>query len=278
MSEELIFDIGFHLGEDSDYFLKKGFKVVAIDANPQCVAAVGTKFGPYINSGQLTLINCAISNFEGYANFNISQESVWSSLNFDIANRQEALKDTVTVKARTLLSLIEEFGMPSYCKIDIEGSDKHALQSLFSIAERPELISVETECIGQEKQLGNGEALETLLLLRKLGYTKFKLVDQTTLLPLLPDEQFYTLDFLGRIRMRARYNYIFLRSYRHKLSKIFGHHFLPGCSGPFGDDISGPWLDFNTARATLLYHREAYYSKKNALNYGFWCDWHAKWS
>ena len=31
----LIFDIGCHLGEDSEFYLRKGFKVVAVEANPE---------------------------------------------------------------------------------------------------------------------------------------------------------------------------------------------------------------------------------------------------
>lgn len=34
MNAQLIYDIGAHLGEDTDFYLKKGFKVVAIEANP----------------------------------------------------------------------------------------------------------------------------------------------------------------------------------------------------------------------------------------------------
>jgi hypothetical protein len=29
---DLIFDVGFHRGEDTDFYLKKGFRVVAVEA------------------------------------------------------------------------------------------------------------------------------------------------------------------------------------------------------------------------------------------------------
>ena len=32
--ENLIYDVGAHLGEDSQHYLAKGFKVVAVEANP----------------------------------------------------------------------------------------------------------------------------------------------------------------------------------------------------------------------------------------------------
>ena len=31
MHEDLIYDIGVHVGEDTDYYLRKGFRVVGID-------------------------------------------------------------------------------------------------------------------------------------------------------------------------------------------------------------------------------------------------------
>jgi FkbM family methyltransferase len=272
--ENLIFDIGLHMGEDTAYYLQQGFSVIAVDANPDSMAAAQKKFEPYVNSGQLTLVNCAITDFEGDINFNISNESVWSSLNFEVANRNKSVKEIISVKARPLCSLINEYGEPHYCKIDIEGSDKNALESLFKSQYRPRFISVETECTGIERQLGEEEALETLLLLKKLGYEKFKLVDQVTLCSLLPGRSFYDMRFLDRIRHRAQF--LFWKSYRDRLSTKFNWRFIPGGSGPFGDDIAGRWLDFNSAKVALLFHRDAYYKQGHALNYGFWCDWHAK--
>jgi len=35
---DLIFDIGSHKGEDTDFYLKKAFKVVAFEANPKLIA------------------------------------------------------------------------------------------------------------------------------------------------------------------------------------------------------------------------------------------------
>lgn len=270
----LIFDIGLHLGEDAAYYLQKGFKVIAVDANPACIAKAEKEFKTYINTGQLILVNCAIADFEGITNFHISKKSIWSSLNFDVANREEFAADDITVSARSLSSLITQYGEPHYCKIDIEGSDKSALESLVTSRHRPLFISVETECIGMVKQLREEEALETLSLLRRLGYEKFKLVDQVTLFPLLPGRRFYDIGFLGKLKYKAQY--LFWKSYRDRLRAKFNWRFAPGGSGPFGDDIAGSWMSFDAAKTALLFHRRAYYKQNHALNYGFWCDWHAK--
>ena len=35
--KNLIFDIGMHIGQDTEFYLKKGFCVVAVEANPKLV-------------------------------------------------------------------------------------------------------------------------------------------------------------------------------------------------------------------------------------------------
>ena len=38
MERKLIFDIGFHKGEDTRYYLYRGYDVVAVDAAPDMIA------------------------------------------------------------------------------------------------------------------------------------------------------------------------------------------------------------------------------------------------
>ncbi len=40
----LIFDIGMHKGEDSEYYLKKGFDVVAFEAHPGLISETKNHF------------------------------------------------------------------------------------------------------------------------------------------------------------------------------------------------------------------------------------------
>lgn len=37
MNNSLIIDVGMHTGRDTEFYLKKGFNVVAIEANPELV-------------------------------------------------------------------------------------------------------------------------------------------------------------------------------------------------------------------------------------------------
>ena len=69
MDRKLIYDLGLHTGEDTEYYLKKGFKVVAIDANPVMVKQAQKKFHSEVSSGQLTLLNVGIAESAGRVPF-----------------------------------------------------------------------------------------------------------------------------------------------------------------------------------------------------------------
>jgi hypothetical protein len=61
MDTDLIYDIGLHKGEDTDYYLKKGFRVVGMEANPDLVNHCKTRFKSAIAGGQLRIIEGAIA-------------------------------------------------------------------------------------------------------------------------------------------------------------------------------------------------------------------------
>jgi hypothetical protein len=66
------------------------------------------------------------------------------------------------------------------------------------------------------------------------------------------------------------------RTNRDRLCSKFKFTFLPGSTGPFGEQLDHKWLDYSTAKEALIFHRNCYMKLKNAYNFGFWCDWHAK--
>jgi hypothetical protein len=59
--KDLIYDVGLHKGEDSEFYLKKGFRVVAIEALPALAQIVTERLRPYLDSGQLVILNVAIA-------------------------------------------------------------------------------------------------------------------------------------------------------------------------------------------------------------------------
>lgn len=75
--EELIYDIGFHKGEDTLFYLLKGYNVVAVDADIELIEEGKSSFKEYIDNGRLILLNYAITNeSDKDINFFISQNTL----------------------------------------------------------------------------------------------------------------------------------------------------------------------------------------------------------
>lgn len=271
MDRHLIFDIGFHKGEDTRYYLSRGYHVIAVDAVEELLEAGGQEFADAVNKGQLTLCQGMVSSADSEAApFYISHNSLWNSAHREIAERKGKESRKITVPAITLKTLMRTYGTPYYCKIDIEGNDILALRSLTGCEELPPYISVETECIGDNDD-ASLTTFTTLDALHDLGYTRFKLVDQSTL-TVLGDEPFYTR---GWSDLRSFYadNYRYGRELLGDEDNPFFHHF-PGCSGPFGEDLLGTWRSYEDAKTLIAFHSKEERSLGHEV-WSFWCDWHA---
>jgi FkbM family methyltransferase len=68
-THSLIFDIGCHDGRDSKFYLKKGFTVVAVEANPSLCRQLKQRFAGQIASGQFLLVEKAIAEQGGDVEF-----------------------------------------------------------------------------------------------------------------------------------------------------------------------------------------------------------------
>lgn len=284
MANQLVFDVGMHEGEDTDYYLSKGYRVVAVDADPVLIELAGQQFGEARREGRLVLVNCAVADEEGEADFHVSEQTLWNSLSPGISGRDHLATKTIRVPTRRLANLFREYGVPFYCKIDIEGWDLVCLKTLEDAPELPAYVSVETECIGDSERLSEAQALETLEQLQRLGYRGFKLVDQRSLAVLTPSASVYlTKPSIWRRAMKrlglggyTYYNHYELSDKnRRRLNELHHHTFPPGSSGLFGPDLAGDWMDIHAARRTLLRHRREYFRMPDVKAYGFWCDWHA---
>ena len=215
---DLIFDVGMHLGEDTDFYLKKGFRVVAFEANADFVRHCQARFADAIKSGRLAVVQGAIAPGSAltvpfYVN---TINSHWGTLNPEWVARNErrgAPSRMVEVRRIDIVEHFRQYGMPYYLKIDIEGSDTAVVAALKTLADRPQFISIETEINHFRRVLWEIE------LLQSLGYRKFKPVQQHN---------------IGGMRLvsPARDGVL--------IEHVFGY----GASGPFGDDLPGEWLDF----------------------------------
>jgi FkbM family methyltransferase len=282
VTKELVYDIGLHDGKDTDYYLQKGYRVVAVDANPVMIKKAERRYASVLRTGQLILLNVAISDVETELSFTISEQDQFSSLD-EAAAKRGGISSKVSVHSKKLSTLFAEYGVPLYCKIDIEGYDSIALQTLEPNS-LPTYISVEAEMVPYNSSIEESDTLLNLELLRKLGYTKFKLVDQDTLNPLKPDEQFYfnrpapstAIVARGFRFLKRKLGLSKLPPYLQHLKDQQGYTFLRDSSGPFGEDVEGEWYDYETAKSMILKQRKDYHALDRAVYYGFWCDWHAK--
>jgi FkbM family methyltransferase len=215
----LIFDVGMHKGEDTDYYLKKGFNVIAFEADPYLVELCSKKFAREIKNKQLIIVHGAIvkitSNTNDHVQFYRNKEnSVWGTVLGDWAERNEILgtsNEIIDVPVVNFAECIVKYGMPYYLKIDIEGMDTICLESLFSFNERPDYISIESEKISFKK------LKKEIALFKKLGYNRFKAINQSSI-----------------TKLREPVNSC--------EGKYLNYQFLSGSSGPFGRDLPKKWV------------------------------------
>jgi FkbM family methyltransferase len=236
----LIFDIGLHNGDDTNFYLRKGFDVVAVDANPDLICSSRERFKNEILENRLTLIHGAITDFNaGAVPFYINAgHTDWSSVFKEVAARQisDQIK-TISVPALRLSDIIGSYGTPFYLKIDIEGGDRAALLQLATTAHRPKYISVEAHDVAY------------LAKLREMGYDRFKIINQAT----------YWV-------------------YRLPSPPLVGdyveHSFSIHQSGPFGEETPGQWVGYQDVDALFLDLQRLGASYPH-LFHDYWYDFHA---
>lgn len=178
---ELIFDLGFHQGEDTDHYLALGHQVVALEANRDLVEAGQERFASAIRSGQLTLVHAAVvghgRGLEQVAFHPHPSRSEWGSVDLRWVRRNAEAHglphaDPVVVTTVSLPDLVQRHGTPWLLKIDIEGADEEVLADLSLLDPRPAYVSWET----------GKESLRAVLAqhrrLQQLGYDRFRIVQQ----------------------------------------------------------------------------------------------------
>ena len=233
--EDLIYDFGVWNGDDTQFYLAKGFRVVAIEANPQLAERNARRFASEILSGQLTLLNLGLADRATVLPFYISlATSEQSSFDGKMARRKGPVRETA-VETVSPADLWSAFGVPYYLKIDIEGYDQFIIASLRDLPDVPRYVSFECAYEGWNGAIG---------LLSDVGYARFKAVDQMK----VPSTK------LPQPSREGRY---------------VDHSFHAGSSGPFGAETPGDWCSADAVQAALDDLR-----RRNPDNKG-WIDIHA---
>lgn len=220
--DDLIYDIGMHMGEDTDYYLKKGFRVIGFEANPELVRMCNERFANQIKCGRLIIVEGAIVDrradddldaVEFYRNRGLS---VWGTVVEAWATRNARAghsSDVIEVRAVDFTESLARHGIPRYMKIDIEGMDTVCIKALSHFEQRPDFVSMEASEMWFDKLMND------LMLLRELGYSGFKVIQQS-----------------GISRQKE--------PNPSREQRYVGYKFQEGSSGLFGHDLPGRWNDY----------------------------------
>jgi FkbM family methyltransferase len=222
MKTDLIFDVGLHSGEDTDFYLKKGFRVVAVEANPTLIEAAKKRFATELDNGSLIIVGKAISTAQDSVRFAInSREAEWGTISTAYAQRNQSAgtsNEWIEVPSIALGSVLREHGIPYYLKIDIEGADYLCIDALKEFKDKPRFISVELTLFTFT------DYFDMIANLWSLGYRKFKIINQEVLKSQVCPSP------------ACEGNYV-------------NYKFGKGSSGLFGNETPGEWIEVEAVLA-----------------------------
>ena len=163
----LVFDIGAHVGSRTRSLLANGAHCVAIEPQPVFSKLLQRLFA---SNPRVTLVSDAVGREHGEAKLHVSsRHPTVSTLSADWVTRVRSTDgfqavnwdQQVTVSVTTLDALISEHGLPTFCKIDVEGMEAEILAGLnvaipiVAVEYIPATIDIALSCINRLQTLGN---------------------------------------------------------------------------------------------------------------------------
>lgn len=134
----LCFDIGAHLGNRTKVWRRLGARVVAVEPQKICLKHLKKRFG---NDPEVTILPVAVAAEAGETLLHVSALTPtitslageeWQEDMRDLSSFHVQWDYSIPVKTVTLQSLVEEYGTPDFCKIDVEDLELEVLQGLHS--------------------------------------------------------------------------------------------------------------------------------------------------
>jgi FkbM family methyltransferase len=238
---DLIYDFGANEGQDTAFYLAKGFRVVAVEANPDLVDMLRATFADALADGRLVLVPHAIAPEAGQQiTFYVNDDnSHWSSSHRDWGTRQDTAYREISVVTVTTADVLAEHGCPYYLKVDIEGEDMNVLHALAATKARPPYVSVEEH------------GVEAIDLLAAMGYRHFKIVNQ-------------------------QQNYLLTNPDPPREGRWVDFAHTGYSSGLFGREVAGEWMGVDEFRRRYLAEfRDADGKEVWTIEHAWW-DIHAR--
>jgi FkbM family methyltransferase len=163
---DLCFDVGANIGNRTIIFLELGAKVTAIEPQKECYEKLTKRFGDKID-----LVKKGLGEKESIEKLYVSELSAISSFSKDHVDvmKEDRFKgtnwnSTVDIEMTTMDNLIDQFGTPVFCKIDVEGYEYDVLKGLSKPLKTlsleyivPENLQVLIDCVNHLKGLGDIE-------------------------------------------------------------------------------------------------------------------------
>ena len=158
---DLIFDIGANIGLETAKFLNYGAKVISVEPQQFCYSQLRSKF---LSEKNVIILQKGVADKPGRKKLYICDKfNEISTFSSDFMTKGRHSKNFIwnrieEVEVTTLDKLIDEFGLPKFCKIDVEGYEYNVIIGLshkipyLSFEFHIELIS-ETKKIIAELQL-----------------------------------------------------------------------------------------------------------------------------
>jgi FkbM family methyltransferase len=169
-ANDLVFDIGSHVGDRIAAFRRLGARVVGCEPNPPLVETLRLLYG---RDSKVTIEPVAVGAAPGDAEMRINTDNPTvstASIDFVQASRGAAGWDgqtwdkTIRVPVTTLDALIVRHGVPAFIKIDVEGFEAQALSGL---SQAVPALSFEFTTIQRDV------ALACLARCQTLGYVRY---------------------------------------------------------------------------------------------------------
>jgi FkbM family methyltransferase len=209
---DLCFDIGAHVGDRTLALRRIGAHVVAVEPQPACL---GWLRWMYRDDPAVSIVAAGVAEAEGEATLLVSARTpTVSSLSRTwVEGVRRAPRfagvtwdDEVRVRVTTLDALTDRFGLPKFCKLDVEGSEPAALAGLTRAVPTVvfEYIPGQREaaraCLARLEQLGVYEYNWTEREVLRLRSTEWLSAEAMSgLLESIPDEA-HSGDVYARLR------------------------------------------------------------------------------
>lgn len=158
---DVVFDIGAHTGGRTAVFLALGARVVAVEPQETCVKALRRR---YEADERVQIVPSAVAEAEREAELFVCSRATtvatmspeWMSGRFS-DNEWDQVQ---TVHTTTMDALVARYGVPAFCKVDVEGLEYDVLRGLnstlpaLSIEFVSERLDATRRCLTRLEEIG----------------------------------------------------------------------------------------------------------------------------